>query len=87
MHYSFTAPISLAFNGAQKVAHRLGIDTGTISGDGISCFAYQVLLCLVMWEFTEPRKIRAKFTLGLHSQANREDARLDPCDRLMGAAE
>ena len=56
---------------------RGGDNSRTISGNGISCFAYHVVLCLVMLEFTE---ICVKFTSSLHSQASREDAGLGLCE-------
>ena len=60
----------------------------TILGNGTSCFAYLVVVCLVMWKFTKAsvnfvrnsHQIRTQFTLHSHSQVNKQDARLDPCE-------
>ena len=64
---------------------RGGVDSETVAGNGASCFAYLVVVCLVMWAFTEPsvnfvrisHEICTQFTLSSHSQANKEDAGLD----------
>ena len=58
-----------------------------VSRNGISYFAYHVVLCLVVWKFSElhvilvriSREICAQFTLSSHSQASREEVGLDPC--------
>ena len=75
-----------------SVPGRGGVNTGTIVGNGISFFAHHVVLCLVMWEFTKRNvtfaqffapiaaENHATFSLGSHSQANEEDASLDPCE-------
>ena len=50
--------------------------------------SHAMLSCVFMWEFTEPNvnfvqishKICTQFTSSSHSQANREDASLDPCE-------
>ena len=74
--------------GSDSRPRRGGVNWGTIPGNGISCFAYHVVLCLVTWEFTEfgtnfarnSCEIRAQLTSSLHTQPSRKDAGLDPCE-------